>query len=123
MIVRSGHRSLAGRVAAAQYGLYTPSLAALLPHCGGLPINFTWPHHHDFVASGSTLVILRVPGSPDFIVAAGMLAVMVGVFQLKALGLFRLGFITVNFVSHSVIVGFDRGRRSSRCARSILYWA
>lgn len=55
----------------------------------------------------STLVILRVPGSPDFIVAAGMLAVMVGVFQL-ALGLFRLGFI-VNFVSHSVIVGFSTG--------------
>lgn len=55
----------------------------------------------------STLVVLSVPGSPDFIVAAGMLAVMAGIFQL-ALGLFRLGFI-VNFVSHSVIVGFSTG--------------
>ena len=55
----------------------------------------------------STLAFFAEPGSPDFIVAAGLVAVMVGVFQL-ALGLFRLGFI-VNFVSHSVIVGFSAG--------------
>ena len=55
----------------------------------------------------STLVLFATPGSPEFIVAAGLVAVMVGIFQL-ALGLFRLGFI-VNFVSHSVIVGFSTG--------------
>lgn len=55
----------------------------------------------------STLAVLAVPGSPDFIVAAGLLTVMAGVFQL-VLGMLRLGFI-VNFVSHSVIVGFSTG--------------
>lgn len=55
----------------------------------------------------STLALVATPGSPDFIVAASLIAVMVGVLQL-ALGLFRLGFI-VNFVSHSVIVGFSAG--------------
>ena len=55
----------------------------------------------------STLAVVAAPGSVDYIVAAGLLTVMVGVFQL-AIGLLRLGFI-VNFVSHSVIVGFATG--------------
>ena len=53
----------------------------------------------------STLAVSVVPGSSEYIVAAGLLAVMAGVLQL-GLGLLRLGFI-VNFVSHSVIVGFS----------------
>lgn len=52
----------------------------------------------------STLAITMVPGSPEYLAAAGLLALMSGVLQL-ALGLVRLGFI-INFVSHSVIVGF-----------------
>ncbi|WP_374688435.1 SulP family inorganic anion transporter, partial [Promineifilum sp.] len=55
----------------------------------------------------STLVTTRTPGSADYIVAAGLLTLMVGVLQL-VLGLLRLGFV-VNFVSHSVIVGFATG--------------
>ncbi|MDA2935236.1 SulP family inorganic anion transporter [Acidobacteria bacterium AH-259-D05] len=55
----------------------------------------------------SSLMITTEPGTPEFIVAAGMMAVMVGVFQL-AMGLLRLG-VLVNFVSHSVIVGFASG--------------
>jgi sulfate permease, SulP family len=55
----------------------------------------------------SVLLSTAVPGTPEFIVAAGMMAVMVGVFQL-VLGLARLGAL-VNFVSHSVIVGFASG--------------
>ncbi|MEW5987367.1 MAG: SulP family inorganic anion transporter [Chloroflexota bacterium] len=43
----------------------------------------------------------------EFIVAAGLLAIMAGVFQL-VLGVARLGQL-VNFVSHSVIVGFASG--------------
>ena len=52
----------------------------------------------------STLAVSIIPGSDQYILAAGMLALMAGVLQL-GLGLLRLGFI-VNFVSHSVIVGF-----------------
>ena len=48
-----------------------------------------------------------VPGTQAFVVAAGMMAVMAGFFQL-VLGLARLG-VLVNFVSYSVIVGFAAG--------------
>jgi sulfate permease, SulP family len=47
---------------------------------------------------------LAEPGSPEFIGLAGLLAVMVGVFQL-GLGLLRGGVI-VAFLSHAVVSGF-----------------
>lgn len=43
----------------------------------------------------------------EFIIAAGLLGIMSGIFQL-VMGLARLGML-VNFVSHSVIVGFAAG--------------
>jgi sulfate permease, SulP family len=46
-------------------------------------------------------------GTAEFLVAAGLMAVMVGVLQL-VIGLARLGLV-VNFVSHSVVVGFASG--------------
>jgi SulP family sulfate permease len=52
-------------------------------------------------------MITNQPGTAQFVVAAGVMAVMVGVFQL-AMGLLRLG-VLVNFVSHSVVVGFASG--------------
>ncbi|MFC1976510.1 SulP family inorganic anion transporter, partial [Chloroflexota bacterium] len=55
----------------------------------------------------SVLLTIAMPGTPEFIVAAGMMAVLVGVFQLL-MGVARLG-VLVNFVSHSVIVGFTGG--------------
>lgn len=55
----------------------------------------------------SSLVTTVAPGTPEFAVAAGVLAVMVGLFQLT-LGLAGLG-VLVNFVSHSVVAGFASG--------------
>lgn len=55
----------------------------------------------------STLSATAVPGSSEYIVAAGLMAVMVGALQL-VMGLVRLG-VLVNFVSYSVIVGFASG--------------
>lgn len=55
----------------------------------------------------STLTPFFLPGTANYVVAAGLLAVMVGVLQLL-MGLVRLGML-VNFVSHSVIVGFASG--------------
>lgn len=46
-------------------------------------------------------------GTTEYIIAAGLMAVMAGVMQL-VMGLARLGML-VNFVSHSVIVGFSTG--------------
>jgi SulP family sulfate permease len=55
----------------------------------------------------SVLLTSATPGTPKFAVAAGMVAVMAGVFQL-VMGLARLGALA-NFVSHSVVVGFTSG--------------
>lgn len=55
----------------------------------------------------SSLAGVAAVGSPEYIMAASMLALLVGLFQLM-LGLARLG-VLVNFVSHSVIVGFATG--------------
>jgi SulP family sulfate permease len=55
----------------------------------------------------SILLPIAAPGTPNFLAAAGMMAVMVGFFQLS-MGLARLGML-VNFVSHSVVVGFSSG--------------
>ncbi len=55
----------------------------------------------------STLITVAVPGSAEYLVIAGIMAILVGAIQLT-LGLVRLG-VLVNFVSHSVIVGFSAG--------------
>ncbi|HEX9116510.1 MAG TPA: SulP family inorganic anion transporter, partial [Anaerolineae bacterium] len=62
----------------------------------------------------AALIGVAQPGSPRYIAAAGLLAVMVGVFRLL-LGLARLGML-VNFVSDSVIIGFTTGA-------AVLIWA
>jgi SulP family sulfate permease len=55
----------------------------------------------------SVLLTIAEPGTQEFIIAAGVMAVLVGLFQLL-MGLARLGML-VNFVSHSVVVGFTAG--------------
>ncbi len=55
----------------------------------------------------SVLVTVATPATPEFLVAAGVLAVLAGLFQLT-IGLTRIGML-VNFVSHSVIIGFSAG--------------
>jgi SulP family sulfate permease len=55
----------------------------------------------------SVLLPVAVPGSPEYILAAGLIAVMAGAIRLL-MGLARLGLL-VNFVSDSVAVGFTAG--------------
>jgi SulP family sulfate permease len=55
----------------------------------------------------SALSVLAEPGSPEYIGYALTLTFMVGVIELT-MGLARLGAL-VNFISHSVIVGFTAG--------------
>lgn len=91
-----------------EMGLYTAIVGAII---GGLwgssHQNFTGPTNALSLLVLSTLLTTATPGTPEFIVAAGVLAVMVGLFQL-AMGMAQLGMV-VNFVSHSVIVGFSTG--------------
>lgn len=91
-----------------EMGLYTAIIGAVVGGLWGSSNQAqTGPANAISLLVLSSLSVIAVPGSPDFLVAAGMLAVMAGVFQL-VIGMARLG-ILVNFVSHSVIVGFATG--------------
>lgn len=91
-----------------QYGLYTAVVTSII---GAL-----WGSSHHLTTGPSitisllvlaTLLPIAEVGSQNFILAAGLLAVMVGIFQL-ILGIARLG-VLVNFVSDSVVIGFTTG--------------
>ena len=91
-----------------QMGLYTAIMGGIAAALWGSSDQLhSGPTNTISLLLFSTLAILVAPNSSDFIIAAGLVTIMVGVFQLS-LGLLRLGFI-VNFVSHSVIVGFSTG--------------
>lgn len=91
-----------------EYGLYAAMVPAIVAALWGS----SW-----HLVSGPTTAIsivvfaaispLAEPGSPDYVALVLTLTLLVGVFQL-ALGLLRLGTL-VNFVSHTVVVGFTSG--------------
>lgn len=89
-------------------GLYTAVVAAIIGALWGSSSQI-----HNGPTSALSLLVLSVASGTaatetrEFIVAAGLLAVMVGILQL-VMGLARLGML-VNFVSDSVIVGFAAG--------------
>lgn len=94
-----------------EYGFYTAMMTPIIAALFGS----SW-----HVVSGPTTAISALvfgalsgsfePGSAAFIQAAITLTLLVGIFQL-ALGLARLGAL-VDFVSHSVMVGFMAGAAS-----------
>lgn len=91
-----------------QYGFYT----AMVPPIITAFFGSSWHAAAGPATAISALVFGAlagnfVPGSPEFISAAIFLALLVGVFQL-AMGLMRLGGV-VDFVSHSVMIGFVSG--------------
>lgn len=91
-----------------EYGLYAAMVPAIVAALWGS----SW-----HLVSGPTTAIsivvfaaispLAEPGSPHYVALVLTLTLLVGVFQL-ALGLLRLGTL-VNFVSHTVVVGFTSG--------------
>ncbi len=89
-------------------GVYTAVIAGVIGALWGSSNQV-----HTGPTNAMSLLVLSIllgsfaPGTPDFITAAGMLAVMAGLFQL-IMGVARLGML-VNFVSHSVVVGFAAG--------------
>ena len=88
-----------------QMGLYTAIIGGIVAALWGSSEHLhTGPTNTLSLLVFSTLAVSALPGSQEYILAAGVLAVMAGALQV-GLGLLRLGFI-VNFVSHSVIVGF-----------------
>ena len=91
-----------------EMGLYAAVVAAVVGALWGSSNQVhTGPTNALSLLVLSVLLTIAEPGTPEFIVAAGMMAVLVGLFQLL-MGLARLGML-VNFVSHSVVVGFTAG--------------
>ncbi len=91
-----------------QMGLYTAIVGAFVGALWGASNQAHYgPANAISLLVAAALTSIYTPGTTEFILAAGAMAVMVGIFQLL-LGILRLG-VLVNFVSHSVIVGFTTG--------------
>jgi SulP family sulfate permease len=89
-------------------GLYTAVIGSIIGALWGSSQHLhTGPTNTASVLVLSTLSPLFMPGSPDYLTAAGLLAVMAGVFRI-IMGLARLGLL-VHFVSDSVVIGFTAG--------------
>lgn len=91
-----------------EYGLY----AAMLPAIIAALFGSSW----HLVSGPTTAISIAVfaaispfadPGSPEFISMVLTLTFLTGVFQL-ILGLARMG-VLVNFISHTVVIGFTAG--------------
>lgn len=91
-----------------EYGLYAAMVPAIVAALFGSSRQLvSGPTTAASIVLFSSLSALAVPGSAAYVQHALTLTFMVGVIQL-AMGLARLGTL-VNFVSHSVIVGFTSG--------------
>jgi SulP family sulfate permease len=91
-----------------QYGLYTAIIASIIGALWGSSYHLnTGPTNTISLLVLATLLPLAEVGTDNYLVIAGLLAVMVGIFQI-GLGIARLG-VLVNFVSDSVVIGFTAG--------------
>lgn len=91
-----------------EFGLYAAMIPAVIAALFGSSRQLvSGPTTAASIVVFSSLSALAVPGTEDYVRLALTLTFMVGFIEL-ALGLARLGLL-VNFVSHSVIVGFTAG--------------
>ena len=91
-----------------QMGLYTSIVGVIIGALWGASNQALYgPANAISLLVAAALSNSLTPGANEFALAAGVMAVMVGVFQIL-LGMMRLG-VLVNFVSHSVVVGFTSG--------------
>lgn len=91
-----------------QYGLYCAMVpVAIAALWGSSWHQISGPTNTLSLAIFATIAPLAVPGSPVYIKLVLTLALFIGLIQL-AMGIARLGTL-VNFISHTVIVGFSAG--------------
>lgn len=91
-----------------EMGLYSAIVAAIVGALWGSSSHLhSGPTNTASLLTLSVLLPIASPGTPQFMAAAGLLAVLAGAMRL-AFGLARLGLL-VNFVSDSVAVGFTAG--------------
>lgn len=91
-----------------EYGLYAGMIPAIIAALFGSSWHLvSGPTTAASIVLFSSLSVYAEPGSADYVTLALTLTFMVGVIEL-VLGLARMGAL-VNFISHSVIVGFTAG--------------
>jgi SulP family sulfate permease len=91
-----------------QYGLYAGMIPAVIAALFGSSKHLvSGPTTAASIVLFSALSIYAEPGTIDYVSLALTMTFMVGLFEL-ALGLARMGAL-VNFISHSVVVGFTAG--------------
>jgi len=91
-----------------EYGLYAGIVPAIVAALWGSSWHLvSGPTTAASIVVFSSLSVFAEPGSVDYVRLAITLTLMVGVLEL-AMGLARLGSL-VNFISHSVVVGFTAG--------------
>jgi len=91
-----------------EYGLYTAIITPVIAALFGSSFHLvSGPTTAISIIIFSTLSPLAQPGTPEFIRLTLTLTLMAGIYQM-AFGLARLGTL-INFVSHSVVVGFTAG--------------
>ncbi|MFV0438685.1 MAG: SulP family inorganic anion transporter [Desulfopila sp.] len=91
-----------------EYGLYTGMIPAIIAALFGSSwLLVSGPTTAASLLLFSSLSMLAPPGTPEYVQMALTLTFMVGLIQLS-MGLARFGSL-VNFISHSVVVGFTAG--------------
>lgn len=91
-----------------EYGLYASMVPAIIAALFGSSWHLvSGPTTAASIVMFSALSPHAIPGTMDYVSLAITLTFMVGIIQLL-MGFFRLGSL-VNFISHSVIVGFTAG--------------
>ncbi len=91
-----------------EYGLYAAMLPAIIAALFGSSWHLvSGPTTAISIAVFAAMSPLADPGSPQFISMVLTLTFLVGLFQL-ILGLARMG-VLVNFISHTVVIGFTAG--------------
>lgn len=91
-----------------QYGLYAAMIPTIVAALFGSSRHLvSGPTTAASLVIFSALSSLAIPGSAEYVTLAITLTLMVGVVELL-LGLARMG-VLVNFISHSVVLGFTAG--------------
>ncbi|MCJ7550510.1 MAG: SulP family inorganic anion transporter [Anaerolineae bacterium] len=91
-----------------EIGLYAAIIGSTVAALWGSSYHIqTGPTNTTSLLVLSALLAVASPGTPEYLAAAALMAIIVGVIQI-GLGMARLG-VMVNFISDAVIVGFTAG--------------
>ena len=91
-----------------EYGLYAGMIPAIIAALFGSSWQLvSGPTTAASILIFSSIAVLAVPGTADYVSIVLTLTIMVGIIEL-AMGLLRLGSL-INFISHTVAIGFTAG--------------